>query len=338
MDTSQSKEARMAKEAADAAKEAVQQLSRSHPGTPNASGVESAQPSFGVPKAAAPGKGPLNQSLIEEAPAANAPQAAAPGRLPLNQSLIEEAPAANAPQAAAPGRTAPVLSTRKEAPAANAPQAAAPDRTLVVSTRKQAPVANAPQVPLPRDVRENLIEEAPPAEMQTSRLPEKTDEKRPANIHISVKDRHELERAKTAKRPWEITSHGLQPNCDGLHSRLASNLDVWYCQFSIRSLGLQGLFAVTLYSVPWSEDINCHQCGNTIKSDSNFCRHCGLSLKGKRNSKALKVDVKARPVDSDSRCYSARPPNPRYCALDADTENLVQVVATPMTLRPVVEG
>lgn len=56
-----------------------------------------------------------------------------------------------------------------------------------------------------------------------------------------------------------------------------------------------------------------------------------LLLQGKRSSKALRVETKA--IELEEECRGPESYNPRYCALDADTENLVQMVETPKMLR-----
>ena len=56
-----------------------------------------------------------------------------------------------------------------------------------------------------------------------------------------------------------------------------------------------------------------------------------FSCQGKRSSKALRVETKAMELEEELRGPESY--NPRYCALDADTDSLVQMVETPKMLR-----
>eukprot|EP00435_Cladocopium_sp_Y103_P042100 s337_g11.t1 len=76
-------------------------------------------------------------------------------------------------------------------------------------------------------------------------------------------------------------------------------------------------------------DVKCRGCGQVVKSDSNYCRHCGMPIKGRRSSTSLRVEKASLPEEEKR---PRLPPNPRYCALDADTESL-PMAETPVNLR-----
>lgn len=77
-------------------------------------------------------------------------------------------------------------------------------------------------------------------------------------------------------------------------------------------------------------DVKCRGCGEVVKSDSNYCRHCGVPIKGRQSVTSLRVEKASLPNEEEKR--PRLPPNPRYCALDADTESLPKA-ETPANLR-----
>jgi len=187
-----------------------------------------------------------------------------------------------------------------------APKAAVPTppvrSPLVQSMIEEAPLADAP-VPLRKPV------SAPP----TKRLPEEKIEEAVPEVAAQVRTmpllRSNLTEGSIEEAPVMQPSSPQSPR-----SKLEKK----------KSLRPSKKIQITV------TDVKCKGCGSTIKSDSNFCRHCGMPNKARRSSTALRVEK--TPLESAEDAPPKPIPNPRYCALDADTESL-PMAETPVNLR-----